>query len=151
MYYLGVPTTRALSLILTGEHVGRDMFYDGHPKMEQGAIVCRVAESFLRFGHFQIHASQNEIPILQKLLDFTIKQYFQNLGEPSKETYLNLFEHICKKTVDLVVNWMRVGFVHGVLNTDNMSVLGLTIDYGPYGWLEAVSYTHLTLPTTPYV
>ncbi|MDC0535188.1 YdiU family protein [Francisellaceae bacterium] len=146
MHYLGIPSTRALSLMLSGEFVKRDMFYDGHPQMEQGAIVCRVAESFLRFGHFQIHTARNEKDILKKLLDFTIKQYFSYLGEPTKKTYLKWFENVCIKTIDLVVNWMRVGFVHGVLNTDNMSILGLTIDYGPYGWLEG--YDPLWTPNT---
>lgn len=136
MYHLGVPTTRALSLVLTGEQVVRDMFYDGNPKEEPGAVVCRVAESFTRFGSFQIFSARGEIQVLQQLLDFTIRTDFPHLGEPTKEVYVKWFEEVCRTTAEMIVHWMRVGFVHGVMNTDNMSILGLTIDYGPYGWLE---------------
>ncbi|QDT41539.1 hypothetical protein Pan241w_16020 [Gimesia alba] len=136
MYHLGVPTTRALSLVLTGEQVERDMFYDGHPKLEPGAVVCRVAPSFLRFGNYQIFSSRGDIETLRALVDFTIRTEFPHLGEPSRDVYLNWFAEVCRRTADMIVHWMRVGFVHGVMNTDNMSVLGLTIDYGPYGWLE---------------
>jgi uncharacterized protein YdiU (UPF0061 family) len=136
MFHLGIPTTRALSLILTGEQVVRDMFYDGNPKLEPGAVVCRVAPSFTRFGNFQIFASREEIEVLKQLADYTIRINFPHLGDPSPEVYLEWFEEVCRTTAELIVHWMRVGFVHGVMNTDNMSVLGLTIDYGPYGWLE---------------
>ncbi len=136
MFHLGVPTTRALSLITTGEMVLRDMFYDGHPKKEPGAIVCRVAPSFTRFGHFQILSARGEIALLKQLMDYTLKTDFPHLGKPSKESYLAWFQAVCHLTTTMVVHWMRVGFVHGVMNTDNMSILGLTIDYGPYGWLE---------------
>lgn len=136
MYHLGVPTTRALSLILTGEEVIRDMFYNGNPRPEPGAVVCRVAPSFTRFGNFQIFAARGEIDLLKKLVDFTIRTDFPHLGEPSLDVYLRWFEEVCRRTADMIVHWQRVGFVHGVMNTDNMSILGLTIDYGPYGWLE---------------
>ena len=136
MYHLGVPTTRALSLVSTGEHVIRDMFYDGNPKPEPGAVVCRVAPSFVRFGNFQIFAARGEIDVLQQLVDYTIRTDFPHLGEPSRATYLAWFEEVCRTTARMIVHWLRVGFVHGVMNTDNMSILGLTIDYGPYGWLE---------------
>jgi serine/tyrosine/threonine adenylyltransferase len=136
MFHLGIPTTRALSLVGTGERVERDMFYDGHPQEEPGAIVCRVAPSFLRFGNFQIHAVRNEHDLLRRLVDYTIRTDFPHLGEPSPEVYRQWFEEICRRTAETIVHWMRVGFVHGVMNTDNMSILGLTIDYGPYGWLE---------------
>jgi uncharacterized protein YdiU (UPF0061 family) len=136
MFHLGVPTTRALSLVLTGEQVTRDMFYDGHPKQEPGAVVCRVAPSFTRFGSFQIFSARNEIDPLRQLLDYTICTDFPHLGEPSAVVYLQWFEEVCRSTAAMIVHWMRVGFVHGVMNTDNMSILGLTIDYGPYGWLE---------------
>ncbi|MCA9017813.1 MAG: YdiU family protein [Planctomycetaceae bacterium] len=135
MYHLGVPTTRALSLVLTGEQVERDMFYDGNPKFEPGAVVCRVAPSFLRFGNYQIFAARGDIETLRTLVDFTIRTDFPHLGEPDREVYLRWFREICQRTANMIVHWMRVGFVHGVMNTDNMSVLGLTIDYGPYGWL----------------
>jgi len=136
MHHLGVPTTRALSLVLTGEQVSRDMFYDGHPKLEPGAVVCRVAPSFLRFGSFQVHAWRGETDILRQLVDYCIRTDFPHLGEPSQEVYQQWFYEICRSTAKLMVHWMRVGFVHGVMNSDNMSILGLTIDYGPYGWLE---------------
>jgi uncharacterized protein YdiU (UPF0061 family) len=136
MYHLGVPTTRALSLILTGEKVVRDMFYNGNPKEEPGAVVCRVAPSFTRFGHFQIFSSRGEIELLRRLADYTLQVDFPHLGGPSTEAYVALFKEVCLKTVEMTIHWMRVGFVHGVMNTDNMSILGLTTDYGPYGWLE---------------
>ncbi|MGZ4998128.1 MAG: protein adenylyltransferase SelO family protein, partial [Methylobacter sp.] len=128
MYHLGVPTTRALSLMLTGEEVIRDMFYNGNPRPEPGAVVCRVAPSFTRFGSFQIFAARGEIDLLKKLVDFTIRTDFPHLGEPSLDVYLKWFEEVCRRTADMIVHWQRVGFVHGVMNTDNMSILGLTID-----------------------
>jgi uncharacterized protein YdiU (UPF0061 family) len=136
MFHLGVPTTRALSLVLTGEEVVRDMFYDGNPQQEPTAVVCRVAPSFIRFGNFQILASRGEIDELKQLVDYTISNEFPHLKKPDKKVYLQWFKEISELTADMVVHWMRVGFVHGVMNTDNLSILGLTIDYGPYGWLE---------------
>ena len=140
MFHLGVPTTRALSLVNTGEKVMRDMLYDGNPEYEPGAVVCRVAPSFIRFGSFQIFASRNETKELRELADFTIRTHFKHLldlhEQGSKELYLAWFAEVCQTTVTMVVDWMRVGFVHGVMNTDNMSIHGLTIDYGPYGWLD---------------
>ncbi|MDQ6992377.1 MAG: YdiU family protein [Mariprofundus sp.] len=136
MFHLGIPTTRALSLVLSGNKVMRDMFYDGHKKLESGAVVCRAARSFIRFGSFQIFTARQEIKTVQQLLDHSIRHDFPHLGEPDKSCYLNWFRAVTLSTIHMVVEWMRVGFVHGVMNTDNMSVLGLTIDYGPYGWLE---------------
>lgn len=138
MHHLGVPTTRALSLILTGEQVVRDMFYDGNSQQEPGAVVCRVAPSFTRFGNFQLFTSRDDIDTLKQLVDYTLRTDFPHLGEPSKTVYLQWFAEICSRTARMIVDWQRVGFVHGVMNTDNMSILGLTIDYGPYGWLENV-------------
>ncbi len=140
MHWLGVPTTRALSLVATGENVIRDMFYDGNPEPEPGAVVCRVAPSFLRFGNLQIHAAHNEPELLKQLVDYTVKNFYPGLS------YEEFFHEICRRTASLMVDWMRLGFVHGVMNTDNMSALGLTIDYGPYGWLE--SYDPLWTPNT---
>lgn len=143
MYHLGVPTTRALSLVLTGNEVLRDMFYDGNANHEPGAIVCRVAPSFLRFGHFQLCAYRGETVLLARLIDHTIAADFPHLPNPTdcsdaqkRRIYLRWFEEVCKRTGDMIIGWMRVGFVHGVMNTDNMSILGLTIDYGPYGWID---------------
>jgi uncharacterized protein YdiU (UPF0061 family) len=131
MHHLGVPTTRALSLVASGEEVIRDMFYDGHPRAEPGAVVCRVAPSFLRFGNFQILAVQQEHEALRKLMDYSSKNFF-----PEQNGVQGVFQEICRRTGLLMADWMRLGFVHGVMNTDNLSILGLTIDYGPYGWLE---------------
>jgi uncharacterized protein YdiU (UPF0061 family) len=140
MHALGVPTTRALSLVATGEEVVRDMFYDGHPRAEPGAIVCRVAPSFVRFGNFEILAAHGEHDTLRRLADYVIREHYPGHfppgGAPSPAAHARWFEEVCRRTATLAVEWMRVGFVHGVLNTDNMSILGLTIDYGPYGWLE---------------
>jgi serine/tyrosine/threonine adenylyltransferase len=140
MHHLGVPTTRALSLVVTGEQVVRDMLYDGNPAPEPGAVVCRVAPSFIRFGHFEILTARGDIELLRRLVDFTIRTEYPELlaaNEPaSAATYVAWFAEVSRRTVDMIVDWMRVGFVHGVMNTDNMSILGLTIDYGPYGWLE---------------
>ena len=148
MHHLGVPTTRALSVVATGESVVRDMFYDGRPKPEPGAVVCRVAPSFTRFGNFQIFAARQEFDQLRQLVDFTLRVDFPHLlsghgpstasAPASPETVAAMFDEVCRRTAIMIVHWMRVGFVHGVMNTDNMSILGLTIDYGPYGWLENV-------------
>ena len=137
MHHLGVPTTRALSLINTGEQVMRDILYNGNADYEPGAIVCRLSPSFIRFGNFQLFSSRQQFDELRLLSDFTIKHHFPELLTQyklgSKEAYLAWFEQVCQRTVNMIVHWMRVGFVHGVMNTDNMSILGLTIDYGPYG------------------
>jgi len=114
----------------------RDMFYDGNPAMEPGAIVCRVAPCFTRFGSFEIFSARSDHTVLKQLLDYTITRDFPHLGKPSTATYIAWYNEVCQRTATLLVHWMRVGFVHGVMNTDNMSILGLTIDYGPYGWLE---------------
>ena len=140
MHHLGVPSTRALSLSLTGDRVLRDVMYNGNPAHEKGAIVSRVAKSFLRFGNFEIFSSRNDIKNLKILTDYTIKSHFSHLGKPSKEVYLQFFQEVTSKTLEMIIHWQRVGFVHGVMNTDNMSILGLTIDYGPYGWLEGFDF-----------
>lgn len=137
MHHLGVPTTRALSLVLTGEEVERDMFYDGNPGLEPGAVVARVAPSFLRFGSYEIHAARRDHETLRRLVNYTTRRLYPRLWDGEKSDVVGLFDEVSRRTVRLVVEWMRVGFVHGVMNTDNMSMLGLTIDYGPYGWLES--------------
>ena len=136
MHHLGIPTTRALSLCFTGEEVVRDMMYSGNPQKEKGAVVVRTAESFLRFGHFELISAQKEIKTLTELTDFTIKNYFKSINSQGEQKYKDFFSEICTKTADLMVDWFRVGFVHGVMNTDNMSILGLTIDYGPYSMMD---------------
>ncbi|WP_448097932.1 protein adenylyltransferase SelO [Luteibacter yeojuensis] len=137
MHHLGVPTTRALSLVATGESVVRDVMYDGHPAPEPGAVVCRVAPSFLRFGSYELPSSRDDVPLLRRLVDFTIATHFPAFADlPGEQGYAAFFTEVCERTASLMAHWMRVGFVHGVMNTDNMSILGLTIDYGPYGWVD---------------
>ena len=141
MHHLGVPTTRALCLVTTGEQVVRDMFYDGDPKLEPGAVVCRVAPSFIRFGNFELPASRRDTALLEQLVSFTIRRDFQELldgaaGADDQAVRAEWFGQVCERSARMVAEWMRVGFVHGVMNTDNMSILGLTIDYGPYGWID---------------
>ena len=136
MHHLGVPTTRALSLVATGESVVRDMFYDGHPVAEPGAVVCRVAPSFTRFGHFELPAARGDRALLRRLVEFTMARDFPDLAFDPASDVTTWFSEICQRTARLIAHWMRVGFVHGVMNTDNMSILGLTIDYGPYGWVD---------------
>lgn len=140
MHHLGVPTTRALSLVATGDPVLRDMFYDGNAAPEPGAIVCRVAPSFIRLGNFELPAARGDRGLLEKLVDFTIARDFPQLAAAHArdvhEARSAWFVEVCERTAIMVAHWMRVGFVHGVMNTDNLSVLGLTIDYGPYGWMD---------------
>ncbi len=136
MFHLGVPTTRSLSLMLSGDKVLRDVMYNGNPAYEKGAIVCRVAPSFIRFGNFQILASRHDEETLKQLVDYTIKHFYPNIKLDEPNCYIEFFKAVAANTLEMVVHWQRVGFVHGVMNTDNMSILGLTIDYGPYGWLE---------------
>ncbi|MFN3218812.1 MAG: protein adenylyltransferase SelO [Acidimicrobiales bacterium] len=145
MYHLGVPTTRALSLALTGDQVVRDMFYDGHPEAEPGAVVCRTAPSFIRFGNFEIFMARQDTDMLRRLVDHTISLHFPELitvdgrdgnGQLTTDVIMEWYREVVRRTADLIVHWQRVGFVHGVMNTDNLSIHGLTIDYGPYGWLE---------------
>ncbi|KAG2611025.1 protein adenylyltransferase SelO-like [Panicum virgatum] len=165
MHGLGIPTTRALCLVETGKSVLRDMFYDGNAKEEPGAIVCRVAPSFLRFGSYQIHASRGkeDLEIVRRLADYTIRHHYPHLENMKKSEGLSFDAaigdspaidltsnkyaawavEVAERTAYLIARWQGVGFTHGVLNTDNMSVLGLTIDYGPFGFLDAFdpSYT----------
>ncbi|KGN66443.1 uncharacterized protein LOC101218327 [Cucumis sativus] len=159
MHSLGIPTTRALCLLTTGTFVTRDMFYDGNPKEEPGAIVCRVAQSFLRFGSYQIHASRgkDDFKIVRALADYVIRHHFPHLENMSSSQsvsfstgntdssvvdltsnkYAAWTVEVAERTASLIASWQGVGFTHGVLNTDNMSILGLTIDYGPFGFLDA--------------
>lgn len=136
MHHLGVPTTRALSLVTTGEHVVRDILYDGNPRPEPGAVVCRVAPSFVRFGSLELFAAREERDVLEKLASYVVRMHYPELGPPGPDAYVAMLAELSRRTAELVTHWLRVGFVHGVMNTDNMSILGLTIDYGPYGFLD---------------
>ncbi|MEB3299415.1 MAG: YdiU family protein [Candidatus Sericytochromatia bacterium] len=137
MAALGLPTTRSLALVATGEPVVRDMFYDGRPHPEPGAIVARVAPSFIRFGHFQILAAHGELELLGALARHVVTRFYPELGPPGPEAWTAMFTEVCRRTARMIVGWMHLGFVHGVMNTDNMSILGLTLDYGPFGWLSS--------------
>jgi uncharacterized protein YdiU (UPF0061 family) len=136
MHHLGVPTTRSLSLMLSGDDVLRDILYNGNPAYEKGAVVCRVAPSFIRFGSFEMITSRNELKNLKQFVEYTIKHYFPEISGEPKDQYIQFFKTVADTTREMILHWQRVGFVHGVMNTDNMSIHGITIDYGPYGWLE---------------
>jgi uncharacterized protein YdiU (UPF0061 family) len=112
------------------------MFYDGHAAPEPGAVVCRAAPSFVRFGHFELPASRGDAALLDRLVRFCISRDYPHLDAASPNAMGDWFAQVCERTAVMIGHWMRVGFVHGVMNTDNMSILGLTIDYGPYGWID---------------
>lgn len=135
-YYLNIPTTRALSLVATGREVLRDLLYDGNPRYEPGAIVTRMAPSFLRFGNYEMLASRGELSLLKQLIHWTISKYFPDIEANDPRAITQWYKEVSIRTAQLMVEWCRVGFVHGVMNTDNMSILGLTIDYGPYAMME---------------
>lgn len=137
MFYLNIPTTRALGVFKTGEKIVRDILYDGNPAPEDGAILVRVSESLIRFGTFEIFAVQDNPTLIKLILDYSIERNFpqlKNMSEPDK--YFQWFQTVVDSTAKVIAKWQGVGFVHGVLNTDNMSVLGETIDYGPFGFME---------------
>ena len=136
MYHLWVPTSRALCLISTWSKVVRDVMYDWNPRLEAWAIVCRVAPSFIRFWSFEILTKEDKIPELKILVDYIVKLYYPHIDVKSENTYALFLKEVADKTLDMIINWQRVGFVHWVMNTDNMSILGLTLDYGPYGFLD---------------
>ena len=128
MYNLGIPTTRSLAVVKTGEEVIRE-------KTLHGAILTRVALSHIRVGTFQYIAAREKKDELEILLDYVIKRHYPNI-QNSKNKALDLLKLVMEKQIDLVVNWMRVGFIHGVMNTDNMSISGETIDYGPCAFMD---------------
>lgn len=135
LHFLGVPTTRALSLVATNDQVLRDMFYNGKSRLEPGAVVCRVAQSFVRFGAFQLPASRGDDALVKQLLEYCIRHHFPTLvGTPDAPAAF--LREVAERTGRLAAAWQAVGFVHGVMNTDNMSIIGDTIDYGPFGFLE---------------
>ncbi|MHA6726573.1 protein adenylyltransferase SelO [Chryseobacterium sp. A301] len=137
MHFLGVPTSRSLSLTLSGEMVMRDKLYSGRVRPEKGAFMMRVAKNFFRFGHLEFLASQGREDLLKDLVDFLIERESNALElQQSLDPYLAWFKQVMHKTADLMVQWYRVGFTHGVMNTDNMSLAGITIDYGPFSMLD---------------
>eukprot|EP01112_Ceratiomyxa_fruticulosa_P016084 TRINITY_DN4826_c0_g1_i1.p2 TRINITY_DN4826_c0_g1~~TRINITY_DN4826_c0_g1_i1.p2 ORF type:complete len:631 (-),score=124.81 TRINITY_DN4826_c0_g1_i1:219-2111(-) len=158
MFHLGVPTTRAGTLVTSDTPVERDPNYDGHVIEEKGTVVLRIAPSFIRFGSFQICNAaddRTERPgpsyfqpqVLPILLDYTIKTLFPHIFNSAEITnnedrYAAFFKEVVERTAVMVSLWQAYGFVHGVMNTDNMSILGLTIDYGPFGFLSEFSFDY---------
>lgn len=128
MHYLGIPTTRALSIVTSDTPVRRET-------VEQGAMMIRIAQSHVRFGHFEHFYYRREPEKVQKLADFVIRHYWPQLQDEA-DKYALWFNDVVSRTASLIARWQAVGFAHGVMNTDNMSILGLTIDYGPYGFLD---------------
>ncbi|XP_028288606.1 protein adenylyltransferase SelO, mitochondrial-like isoform X2 [Parambassis ranga] len=146
MHFLGVPTSRAASLIVSEEPVLRDQFYNGNVKTERGAVVLRLAQSWFRIGSLEILAESGEIDLLRKLLNFVIKEHFSFISLDDTEKYLVFYSTVVNETAHLMAQWMSVGFAHGVCNTDNFSLLSITIDYGPFGFME--SYNPNFVPNT---
>lgn len=132
---LNIPSTQAPALILTQKSVTRDILYNGHPADEPGAICLRSAPSFLRFGHIEWLAWRNQKSLFAELSQWLFSKHFSS-DYHQPDFLLLWFDQLCHQTIDLVINWMSVGFIHGVMNTDNMSLHGLTIDFGPFGWLN---------------
>ena len=128
LYHLGIPTTRSLAVVTTGEPVMRE-------EVLPGAILTRVASSHIRVGTFEFAATRQDKDSLQALLDYTINRHYPEFKD-SKNKALSLLAAVMERQVDLIVHWMRVGFIHGVMNTDNMTLSGETIDYGPCAFMD---------------
>lgn len=128
LHGLGIPTTRALTIAISDEPVRRE-------QTERGAMLVRIAESHLRFGHFEHFFYRNQPEQVKQLADYAIRHHWPELSEQA-DRYQRWFADIVRRTARLIGLWQSVGFAHGVMNTDNMSLLGLTLDYGPYGFLD---------------
>ncbi|XP_045769997.1 protein adenylyltransferase SelO-like isoform X3 [Maniola jurtina] len=136
-YHLGVPTTRAAGLVVSDDHkVWRDKTYSGMARQERAAIVMRVARAWYRLGSFEILFKRKEPQLAETLADFIIKHHFPHIDINDADKYVNWFSEVAHTNLDMVASWQGVGFTHGVLNTDNISLLGDTIDYGPYGFMD---------------
>jgi len=139
MHGLGIPTTRALSLIIADDPVRRET-------IERAAVVCRVAPTHLRFGHFEVFYYRNQHQYLAPLADYIIAQHFPEFSAaPDRPTdrYRRWLREVCIRTGTLIAQWQSVGFCHGVMNSDNMSIIGLTLDYGPYGFIDGFDAHHI--------
>ncbi len=137
MHGLGIPTTRALCVTGSPAHVRRE-------EIETAAVVTRVAPSFVRFGHFEHFASNGQIEELRALADHVVTAHFPELQDKQgTDRYVALLHEITQRTAALMAQWQAVGFCHGVMNTDNMSVLGLTLDYGPFQYLDGFDANHI--------
>ncbi|KAJ8278101.1 hypothetical protein GJAV_G00083830 [Gymnothorax javanicus] len=137
MHFLGVPTSRAASLVVSDEPVWRDQFYNGNLKKERGAVVLRLAPSWFRIGSLEILARTGEMNVLQKLLNYVIEEHFPSIELTDPDRYLVFYSKVVNETAHLIAQWMSIGFAHGVCNTDNFSLLSITIDYGPFGFMES--------------
>ena len=129
MYHLGIPTTRSLAVVTTGESVMREAILPG-------AILTRVAGSHIRVGTFEFAAAQQDKKAVEAIMDYTIQRHYPDLPAGQNKA-LAFLQAVMEKQVDLIVHWMRVGFIHGVMNTDNMTLFGETIDYGPCAFMDA--------------
>ena len=129
MFALGIPTTRSLAVVKTGEPVYREGVTDG-------AVLTRVSASHLRVGTFQFAAATQNLKQLQALADYTINRHFPGFSD-AENKYLELFKQVITLQASLIAKWMQIGFLHGVMNTDNMSICGETIDYGPCAFVNA--------------
>jgi len=129
MHALGIPTTRALCIVGSDRPVYRE-------DEETAALVTRLAPSFVRFGSFEVFYYRNQIEPIRELADYVIARYYPELATRD-EPYAELLREVARRTAELMAQWQAVGFSHGVMNTDNMSILGLTLDYGPFGFLDA--------------
>ncbi|XP_059039871.1 protein adenylyltransferase SelO-like isoform X2 [Mustela lutreola] len=137
MHSLGIPTSRAASLVVSDDEVWRDQFYNGNVVKERGAVVLRVAKSWFKIGSLEILAHYGELDLLRTLLDFIIQEHFPSVKATEPNRYVEFFSIVVSKTAQLIALWMSVGFAHGVCNTDNFSLLSIIIDYGPFGFMEA--------------
>ncbi len=135
MHGLGIPTTRSLCMIVSEEEVYRE-------KLEKGAILVRLAQSHIRFGSFEFYYYSGKHEELKILLNYVLKIHFPDLLKEANPA-LTLLENVIKSTADLIAQWQSVGFCHGVLNTDNMSIHGLTLDYGPFGFLDEYNVNYV--------
>ncbi|WP_114652987.1 protein adenylyltransferase SelO [Polynucleobacter necessarius] len=135
MHALGIPTSRALSVVGSKQAVRREI-------METAAVCSRIAPSFIRIGHFEHFASLQNIVRLKELADLLIAEFYPECAS-KEDLYLSLFKEISARNAKLVAQWQSVGFCHGVLNSDNISALGLTIDYGPFGFLDHFEIDHI--------
>ncbi len=135
MHALGIPTTRALCVTGSPAPVRRE-------EVETAAVVTRVAPSFIRFGHFEHFSARNQIDELRALADYVVERYYPAC-RAAANPYAALLQAVSERTAALLAQWQAVGFCHGVMNTDNMSILGLTIDYGPFQFLDAFVPGHV--------
>ena len=115
----------------------RDQFYNGNLKQERSAVVLRLSPSWFRFGSLEILSKNQEYELLQQLVDFVIKHHFRHIDVDDKNRVLEMYSDIVTATANMIASWQSVGFVHGVMNTDNFSLLSLTIDYGPFQFMDA--------------